>query len=190
MLVRLWAGPSCIARAISRRRSSWALMSSRATAGGIGCVARRPCRRVRVDAGQRHRCTRRRHRGSDRAIVASPRGPRPASPSARRACVSVTERGRLLEAVAGRRRSRAARRASPRRSTDGSRAGAASVLACVISRSISSSSLSSVPRSSASRADSASTVEVGGVAGSVAISPRASGSSPGASRTPRPASGR
>ena len=34
MLVRLWAGPSCIARAISRRRSSWALRSSRETAGG------------------------------------------------------------------------------------------------------------------------------------------------------------
>ena len=29
MFVRLWAGPSCIARAISRRRSSWALRTSR-----------------------------------------------------------------------------------------------------------------------------------------------------------------
>ena len=34
MLVRLWAGPSCIARAISRRRSSWAPRSNRETAGG------------------------------------------------------------------------------------------------------------------------------------------------------------
>jgi len=34
MFVRLWAGPSCIARAISRRRSSCELSSSRATSGG------------------------------------------------------------------------------------------------------------------------------------------------------------
>ena len=47
MLVRLWAGPSCIARAISRRRSSWAASSSRETAGGSepigsGLLPRRP----------------------------------------------------------------------------------------------------------------------------------------------------
>src|SRR5450759_53504 len=36
MLVRLWAGPSCMARAISRRRSSWAASTSRETAGGSG----------------------------------------------------------------------------------------------------------------------------------------------------------
>ncbi len=39
MLVRLWAGPSCIARAISRRRSSWAFSSILDTAAGIGA----PC---------------------------------------------------------------------------------------------------------------------------------------------------
>ena len=39
MFVRLWAGPSCIARAISRRRSSWAPRSSRETAGGDRRVA-------------------------------------------------------------------------------------------------------------------------------------------------------
>ena len=33
MLVRLWAGPSCMAREISRRRSSWAPSRSRDTAG-------------------------------------------------------------------------------------------------------------------------------------------------------------
>ncbi len=33
MLVRLWAGPSCIARAMSRRRSSWAARIIRETAG-------------------------------------------------------------------------------------------------------------------------------------------------------------
>ncbi len=34
MFVRLWAGPSCIARAISRRRSSWAPRTRRDTADG------------------------------------------------------------------------------------------------------------------------------------------------------------
>src|SRR5438034_10357716 len=36
MLVRLWAGPSCICRAISRRRSSWAVRMMRDTPGGTG----------------------------------------------------------------------------------------------------------------------------------------------------------
>ena len=43
MFVRLWAGPSCIARAISRRRSSWAPSSSRDTAGGTAAGVG-PCR--------------------------------------------------------------------------------------------------------------------------------------------------
>ena len=42
MFVRLWAGPSCIARAISRRRSSWALRTIRDTAGGDLRVAGAP----------------------------------------------------------------------------------------------------------------------------------------------------
>ena len=49
MFVRLWAGPSCIARAISRRRSSWAARTSRDTAGrrrrvgaGLAAAARPP----------------------------------------------------------------------------------------------------------------------------------------------------
>ena len=47
MLVRLWAGPSCIARAISRRRSSWAPRSRRETARGGPLASDRPgcCRR-------------------------------------------------------------------------------------------------------------------------------------------------
>ena len=69
MLVRLWAGPSCIARAISRRRSSWASRSRR-------------------DDGRRHRPRRRRRRRPRRrrrAPAPSPTGAPSALDVARRA---------------------------------------------------------------------------------------------------------
>ncbi len=40
MFVRLWAGPSCIARAISRRRSSWAVRTIRDIPGAPSSAAR------------------------------------------------------------------------------------------------------------------------------------------------------
>ena len=67
MFVRLWAGPSCIWRAISRRMSSWAVRIIRETPGGSGP----PCSTLRssgVAVGRALvpacRCRRRRPPGS------------------------------------------------------------------------------------------------------------------------------
>ena len=67
--------------------------------------------------------------------------------------------------------------------------GYGSALAWVMSRSTSVSSVSSATRSSSSRVVNPARSAAGGAARSD-INPRASGSSPGASRTPRPGSGR
>ena len=86
MLVRLWAGPSCIARAISRRRSSCASRSSRDTAGRdprrigqprLGCLGGLGRRHVAVRA-ERVVVARQRSRGTASGRAACLRGRRPA----------------------------------------------------------------------------------------------------------------
>ena len=213
-------GRRASARAISRRRSSWASRTIRDTAGGIGAVARRSpagAVAVRPRLGRRRRppTTRAERLGVARR---APRGSRPsalrlpsrtstwASISAAR-LVSEHELGvELGERPSGRSRRRRSRgapsSASRRRRRAASRGGRPRSCAWVTRSSISSSSpsrrgqLVRQPRGELGQAGGRRRRRVGHRRGSVAasavasISPPASGSSPGASRTRRPGSGR
>ena len=221
MLVRLWAGPSCIAREMSRRRSSWADWMSRATSGGMAtAVAGPPAGAARrgtvgppatVRRSSRSPARPSRYRRSARCLplrtstCESMITARRVSTTSWPFCSASSAGSARIEAWAAAIRSaRAARFASCR---------SLSVWAWATSMSISVSSASSVSMSPSRRstrsarppvpAGAGSDRSVDGRRGGVAmtgscsriesgmsISPRASGSSPGAWRRPPPGSGR
>ncbi len=212
MFVRLWAGPSCIARAISRRRSSWASSSIRGTAASPSAMAADPVPRGAEDGAEAAGSTPRPSRLGSHGVAVAGHGPALALEDLdlRLHQGRALGEGDELDAQLGDlvrlgvlASARSACRDAPLR-RDSWRD--ASALAWVTSRSISPSSRSRRATSSASRADSSSRLAgaVGGVVagasviergvraspGSRWISPPASGSSPGASRTRRPGSGR
>ena len=219
MLVRLWAGPSCIARAISRRRSSWASRNRRDTAGGWDAVVgRSPPRADRAacvaltspNAASSIGVRRRAPRDSGRAPGACPRAPRPATPSGRRAWSAATSCALSSAARSGSashqtdplrapRRALSAAGNPPRLVPGGLGPGLRDEQVDLAELDVEARQLVRHPRRDLGqaggrrgrrrcRSSSARSSALASVV--VAISPPASGSSPGASRTRRPGSGR
>ena len=161
MLVRLWAGPSCIARAISRRRSSCASMTSRETPLGVeppapATTASPPAPPSKPRSESRYSAT--------AVAIARERAPLALEDvdlglHQRGALGQRDQRHGLVDAFDGIGVRAAARPACPPRPRADPRGGSTSALAWVMSRSISASSASSVTRSSPSRSVSAGAVE-------------------------------